>query len=111
MVTGRNFCAQKLLELARQQFGGVIFGRITRRMLIKNLLPNGVSNWNDLYATSSRLFILDRANLKPLFCCAMMRGGCGKITIGQEHQDGARKVVMWRLFYVYDSCRKITSPS
>ncbi len=49
-------------------------------------------------------------SLNSLFHCTMMRGGCGKIILGQEHQDGGRKVVTWRLFHVYGFCCKITSP-
>jgi hypothetical protein len=40
----------------------------------------------------------------------MMRGRCGEITLGQDHRDGVKKVVTWRIFYVCDFCRKITSP-
>ncbi len=92
----------RLLELMLQRFGGAIFGRIMGHMLVKDLLPIGFPIGMIALTTSSSLFILDRMNLNPLFCCTMMRGGCGKITLGSEHQDGVRMVATLRLFHVYD---------
>jgi hypothetical protein len=48
-VPSRNFGACKLLELAVQQFGGAIFCWITRRMLVKDIVQMGISNWNDCF--------------------------------------------------------------
>jgi hypothetical protein len=46
--------------------------------------------------TSSRLSILDRVNLNPLFCCAMMRGRVPQNNT--RAREGGRKVVRWNFF-------------
>ncbi len=46
--------------------------------------------------TSSKLSILDRANLNPLFHYAMMRGRVPRNNT--QAREGGRKVVTWNFF-------------
>jgi hypothetical protein len=60
--------------------------------------------------TLSRLSILDRVNLNPFFCCVMMRGGVPQNNTQARMSRGWEEGGDVELFYVYDFCRKITSP-
>jgi hypothetical protein len=71
-------------------------------MLVKDLLPIRIPIGMITSTTSSRLSILDRANLNPLFCCTMMRGRVQRNNTPARMSRGWEEGGDVELFYNYD---------